>query len=135
MNSYTDNRQVILVRADLKMPKGKAAAQIAHASTQNFISYFQKSSTKDSLDMNANFSKDSKVYDWITNNFTKITLKVDSEEHLFEIVEKAKKIGINTTVIKDIGKTVFNEPTITCACLGIDNKDTINKVTGDLKLY
>lgn len=120
-------KQVIVIRRDLKMRRGKEIAQGSHASIAFITRQLEDSRTVE-LTKAAEY--------WIAGNFAKICLQVDSEAELLEIEKKAKEIGIECHVVTDSGKTEFNGiPTKTCLALGPDYSDKIDKVTGNLKLY
>ncbi len=110
-------KQVILVRKDLKMPAGKLASQVSHAS----VSAVLKS------------SKD-KVEAWEEQGMKKVVLKVKDEKELLSYEKQAKKHKLVASLIKDIGKTFFSKPTITCLGIGPDKEDLIDKITGKLKI-
>lgn len=112
----TEYKQVILVRTDLKMSKGKLGAQIAHASVEATLK-----------------SEDTKVKTWQKKGMKKIILKVSSLEDLFNYKKLAEDKKLKTALIKDAGKTEFKEPTITCLAIGPDDEEQIDKITGKLK--
>lgn len=137
-------KQVIVVRNDLNMRKGKMVAQGAHASLAvilNLIRVRKKWGIigdilrlfrliKDVEGLN-----DPRVKAWVEGSFTKICIRVDSEEELLSIHQKAKESGILTALIRDAGKTEFNGvPTYTTVSVGPDDEDKINAITGHLKL-
>ena len=129
-------KQVIVMRKDLKMRRGKEIAQGSHAS----ISFITKRLEYFKPHLGAHeyhgplFSKEE--YQWIEGNFKKVCLQVDSEAELLEIHNKALEAGLISNVITDSGLTEFNGiPTKTCLAIGPDSDDKIDKVTGHLKLY
>jgi PTH2 family peptidyl-tRNA hydrolase len=74
--------------------------------------------------------------EWINGIFTKICLKVDTEEQLLEIKKKADEIGLQCHLITDRGLTEFGGvPTNTCLSIGPDEAHKIDEVTGGLELY
>lgn len=110
-------KQVILVRNDLHMKKGKMAAQVAHAS------------------VDAALKSDKKILqEWIQEGMKKVVLRVDSLKELLDYKRKAEDAGFVTGLITDSGKTFFNRPETTCLGIGPDKEDKIDKVTGNLKL-
>ncbi len=112
-------KQMILMRTDLNMRKGKMVSQGAHASLKATIENL----------------KDERVREWLLDSFTKITVAVKDESHLFELVNKARNLGIIIAVITDNGRTEFHdEATVTCAALGPDKEDLLDSITKDLKL-
>lgn len=128
-------KQVIIVRNDLKMRKGKLASQVAHASlacvlnlANSFVN-FEGGSASVRLDMTK------EEYEWaFKSSFKKIVLKVESEEELLNIYNIAKEKGLNVSLIKDRGDTVFTEPTYTTVGIGPHLSEKIDEITKDLKL-
>lgn len=125
-----NTKQVIVIRKDLNMRRGKEIAQASHASMAFITKRIQQNSFTGSIPL-------SEVeIDWINNNFTKICLQVSSEEELIRIYEAGIKNKIVSNLIIDSGKTEFNGvPTPTCVALGPDISEKIDVVTKDLKLY
>ena len=110
-------KQIIVVRKDLKMSAGKLAAQSSHASTEATLK-----------------SEDPKVGAWQKDGMKKVVLKVNNQEELLKIKQKAGRTKLITALIKDAGKTEVEPGTITCLGIGPDKEEEINKVTGKLKL-
>ena len=128
-----ETKQVILVRNDLKMRKGKIAAQVAHASMKVFFDRMRWNS----LNSNPNqflIDMTPEMTDWFEGIFAKICLKVDSEEQLDDFHQKAQDAGLPCALIVDSGRTVFKRPTKTCLAIGPASVDEIDKITKDLKL-
>lgn len=125
-------KQVIIVRKDLNMRKGKIAAQVAHASVKSITDRMEKSvPLKWYLPMN---SSDTMTL-WLTGIFTKVVLGVESKSQLFIIASRAAEAGIQITPIEDEGKTEFgNVKTFTCVAIGPDYSDKIDEITEHLKL-
>lgn len=119
-----DIKQVIIIRKDLKMRRGKEIAQGAHASMKWLLENLDCDLNEDELT-------------WINGLHKKVVVSVDSLEELEEVVKNAKNLRIeNTYTITDVGLTEFNGiPTITCAAIGPAKAELINQVTGHLKLY
>ncbi len=109
-------KQVILVREDLNMPKGKLAVQVAHASVDAVLKSGKKI-----------------VNLWKSQGMKKVCLKVDDLKALQEYMDKGKVQGITTSTITDAGKTVFSGPTITCGAIGPEFSEKIDLVTSELK--
>ena len=110
-------KQVILIRADLKLQKGKAAAQCAHAAVEAALK--AEKSTMDA---------------WRRNGQKKVVLKVDSEQELYRYAQSAKDMGIATSIITDAGKTHIAPGTVTCAAIGPDEESRVDSITGNLKM-
>lgn len=114
MTSY---KQVILVRQDLQLPKGKLAAQCAHASVEAVL------------------KSDKKIVNaWLQEGMAKIVLKVKDEKELLHYFQQAKDAGITASLITDAGKTVIAPGTKTCVGIGPEKESTIDKITGKLPL-
>ena len=110
-------KQVILIRQDLKLPKGKLAVQCAHASLEAALE-----SSKDKLNT------------WRRQGSKKVVLKVKDEAELFSFYEKASKASLKPILIRDAGKTVLKPGTATAVAIGPDEEDKIDKITGELKM-
>lgn len=118
-------KQVIVMRKDLKMRRGKEIAQGSHASCM-FLAHLLQSGEKPS----------EVQFIWINERFTKITLQVNSEQELEEIHQKALAAGLLSNMVVDSGLTEFHGvPTKTCLALGPDFPDKIDPITGSLSLY
>lgn len=110
-------KQVIVLRKDLKMSVGKAAAQAAHAS----LKAYQK-------------SRKNVTFLWDLTGSKKIVLAAENEEKLKNIYEKAKKANLPCSIIKDAGHTQLKPGTLTAVAIGPDNERKIDKITGNLKI-
>lgn len=110
-------KQVILVREDLKLPKGKLAAQCSHASVDTIL------------------KSDKKIVDlWKKEGGKKVILKVKDEKDLFKYKQMSEDFGLKTALITDAGRTVLEPGTITCLGIGPDLEEKIDKVSGKLKM-
>ena len=129
-------KQVIAVRKDLQMRKGKIAAQVAHASLASVLDKMKDVSKEDDVyEKYLYVNPSSPMYTWLTTSFAKIVVYVDSEEELRALMEKGKNMGIQVTPITDAGNTEFHGvPTLTCAAFGPEHTDKINELTGHLRL-
>jgi len=142
----SEPKQIIVMRTDLKMRKGKMIAQGAHASMKVLIdamipdrekvAEFWKNTTSpdaQALEVKATFR--GPVADWVLGIFTKVCLRVESEEELDAIYERAKEAGLPCALIVDAGKTEFNGvPTKTCCAIGPAMPEELDPITGHLKL-
>ncbi|UXD21921.1 peptidyl-tRNA hydrolase [Ignicoccus pacificus DSM 13166] len=113
-------KQVIVVRTDLKMGKGKLAAQVAHASCEAVFEAMRK--------------KPSWVEQWRLSGQKKIVLKVNTELELKEIYVKARSMGLPASMIADAGLTQLPPGTVTAVGIGPAPSSEIDKITGKLKL-
>ncbi len=72
---------------------------------------------------------------WITGSFAKVCCRVDSQEELVEIHDKAVEVGLEVQLITDTGKTEFHgDPTKACLAIGPDDAEKIDAITGHLDL-
>ena len=110
-------KQAIIIRQDLKLPKGKMAAQAAHASVRAVLNSDKKM-----------------VQEWNDEGMAKIVLKTDNEKLLLKLLQEAKDHGIKTAMITDAGKTVVAPGTKTCIALGPDEEEKIDEITSSLNL-
>jgi len=131
-------KQSIIVRGDLNMPKGKMAAQVAHASMGAILMY-----AKDMGEVTGTEEKPGHLYqmhvptpvhEWLSGDFAKIVLKCQSVDDLLALEEQAKAKGVPYKLIKDNGTTVFNEPTVTCIAIGPWDAEVIDVITKEFKL-
>ncbi len=126
-------KQVILIRKDLNMRRGKEIAQGSHASMDFLIEplrhlLLQNQATK--LD----FSDVEKH--WIVHGMAKVCLRVNSEEDLIAHHEKALAAGLKSFMIQDSGRTEFHgQLTLTACAIGPDLVERVDEITGDLTLY
>ena len=111
-------KQVILVREDLNMPKGKMCSQVAHAAVECIMASDKK-----------------KLEEWRKQGMKKIVLRVKDLDELRKFKGLAKDNGLVSKLVTDAGKTVFNEPTITCLGIGPDEENKIDAITGKLEAY
>lgn len=137
-----DVKQVIVMRKDLHMRKGKMIAQGSHASMGVVLramrggkEYCDYSPPEEDYTLSIKMEKNSPMERWLGENFKKITLYVNSEEELIDVYDKAINAGIDSIMIKDSGLTEFSGiPTNTCISIGPYYSEDIDKITGHLKL-
>lgn len=115
--SVSEYKQVIILRQDLRLPKGKAAAQCAHASVEAVLR-----------------SDPEKVKAWRSEGMAKIVLKVKDEKELVKYFQQAKEEGLAVSLITDAGRTVVAPGTKTAAAIGPDGEEEIDRITGNLTL-
>ena len=127
-------KQVIIIRKDLNMRKGKMCAQAAHASMKIFFDRMQRNRKIKPPGINYQLNVTREMQMWIGGKFTKIVVGCDSEKELLEIYQKAKDAKLPCVIIKDCGATEFKEPTLTVVAIGAAEAEEIDKITGGLKL-
>lgn len=106
-----------MVRKDLKMDKGKIAAQVAHASLEAYKKTDEETRKR-----------------WEEEGSKKVVLRAGSLKELIEIKERIKKMRVPYALIKDAGRTQLKQGTITSLGIGPAEEETIDKVTKGLKL-
>lgn len=127
-SKIVSTKQVIVVRKDLKMNRGKEGAQIGHAACAFMTDIIKNNIPLDSLPP--------AVQHWIKVSFPKIVVQVNSHEELMRIYEKSLEKGVLVRLITDAGKTYFDgKPTDTVLAVGPDYSEIIDEITGHLKLY
>jgi PTH2 family peptidyl-tRNA hydrolase len=113
-------KQAIVVRADLKIGKGKLAAQVAHASLSAAEAAQQRKPRWDE--------------GWKDEGQAKIVLKVESEDDQNQLFQKAKSVGLPVSLIQDRGLTQVEPGTVTCLGIGPGPNAEVDGITGKLKL-
>lgn len=112
-------KQVILIRKDLNMSRGKEIAQACHASMKATLEHME----------------DERVKTWLSGMFKKVALVVENEEELIRLHQLALEKGLITSLIEDSGLTYFHGvKTKTTVAIGPDEEEKINELTGHLKL-
>lgn len=130
-------KQVIIVRKDLNMRKGKIAAQTAHASMKVFFDGISLlSSEKDGVHIRLNLKGDAvSIKEWVQGSFAKIVVSVNSEDELIKCFAEAKARKLPCSLITDSGKTEFHGvPTKTACAIGPAEASLIDEITGKLEL-
>ncbi len=113
----TEYKQVILVREDLKLTKGKMSAQCSHASVAAVLK-----SHKDD------------IAKWQGQGMKKVVLRVKDKEELYKYKLLAEDAGLVVALITDAGHTHLAPGTPTCVGIGPDKVEKIDKITGNLSL-
>jgi len=126
-------KQVILIRKDLKMRRGKEVAQGSHASMEFVMSRIRQHLHENNP---TQIELTTKEQAWITGGMAKVCLQVNSEEHLLDLHKSALDRGLESHLIRDSGKTEFGGvKTLTACAIGPDESEAIDHVTGKLSLY
>ena len=112
-------KQVIVVRTDLGMGKGKIAAQVGHACVMG-AEHVRKSHPE-----------------WWSEWWAgqeKVVVKVSGIKDLQEVKRHAIDLNLPWSEISDAGHTQLAPGTTTCISIGPAPENLIDKITGDLKL-
>lgn len=124
------HKQVIALRKDLAMGKGKLVTQGAHASLAAVLSRASRETAGE-----LRVPLDEHLGPWLENRFTKICVSVPDEAALLELYTRALAAGVPCALIKDSGFTQFHGvPTYTAVAVGPASCPTIDTLTGELKL-
>ncbi|MDP6459696.1 MAG: peptidyl-tRNA hydrolase Pth2 [Candidatus Hydrothermarchaeota archaeon] len=115
-----DYKQVILVRTNLKMGRGKACAQVAHASL---------GSAEVANKVAPKWHKA-----WKAEGQKKVVLRASGEDEILHFYNHAKKVGLPCYLVKDAGLTELPPGTMTTLGIGPAPNELVDKVTGELKL-
>jgi len=110
-------KQVIVIRNDLGLSIGKAAAQACHACYES-----SRKSTPKIRQL------------WENEGQKKIVLVVEDLKQLRNLKKDADKLKLPNSLISDAGLTEIKKGTVTCLGIGPDKEERIDKVTGNLKL-
>jgi PTH2 family peptidyl-tRNA hydrolase len=110
-------KQVVIVRKDLGMRKGKLAAQVAHAA----------------LTAAENASK-GQIKIWKQTGQTKIVVGIEGSESLMELYKDANTDGLPVSLIRDEGRTELEPETRTAVAIGPAEASRVDQYTGDLDL-
>ena len=112
-------KQVIVVRTDLDMGKGKIASQVGHACVLG-AEHVRKSNPE-------RFSE-------LWSGKEKVVLKVANLKELEQVKQDAIELDIPWSEVTDAGHTQIAPGTTTCISIGPAPEESIDKITGDLKL-
>ena len=110
-------KQVIVVRNDLDMSRGKSIAQSCHACLGSYRN------TSEAI-----------LKAWKGEGEKKVVLEVNSKKEIIQLYKKAKVLGISCFLVKDAGLTELEPGSITALGIGPDKEELINKATGSIKL-
>ena len=110
-------KQVIVVNEALQLPRGKLAAQVAHAAVAAFLDASKELQRR-----------------WLEEGMPKVVLRCDSEDALLALHAQAAGANIPVADIRDAGHTVVAAGTLTCVGIGPATIELIDSITGSLKL-
>jgi peptidyl-tRNA hydrolase len=110
-------KQVIVVNGALDLPRGKMAAQVAHAALGAFLGAPRQNQA-----------------DWLQQGMPKVVVQCATEDELRALSVQAEAAGLPTMLVRDAGKTVVQAGTPTCVGIGPDLAARIDPITGELPL-
>ncbi|XP_077485655.1 peptidyl-tRNA hydrolase 2, mitochondrial-like [Amblyomma americanum] len=121
MDEEGEYKLVLVVRGDVKMEKGKAAAQCAHAAV---LAYKQ-----------AQRDTPKALQHWERQGQRKVVLRASTEEEMLSLAGVARARGLVTSLVRDAGRTQLAPGTRTVLGVGPAPEQLVDAVTGHLKLY
>ncbi|KAG7483775.1 hypothetical protein MATL_G00041900 [Megalops atlanticus] len=121
MGESGEFKMTLVVRNDLKMGKGKVAAQCSHAAVSAY-----KQVQRRNPDL---------LKQWEYCGQPKVVVKAPDEESMIELLTHAKELGLPVSLIQDAGRTQIAPGSRTVLGVGPGPVDLVDKVTGHLKLY
>jgi len=113
-------KQCIIVRTDVKMGRGKLAAQVAHASLSAAIEAWNR--------------RPEWFQEWLQEGQRKVVLRVSSKEELEQLYAAAVARGLPAAIISDAGLTQLPPGTLTAVAIGPAPSEMVDEITGKLKL-
>jgi PTH2 family peptidyl-tRNA hydrolase len=144
-NRTYKSKQMIVMRRDLKMRKGKIAAQAGHACVEAVLMALAREGRLDQVRVTESNSwvylddegsEPTPLSDWFEAGVAKVCVYVDSEEELLSIAEQGRERGFVVALVRDAGLTEFHgETTYTCLAFEPLRAADIDPITGDLPLY
>jgi len=113
-------KQVIAVRRDLDMGKGKIAVQVAHAA----VSAAEEARKKFTDWWEA----------WLKEGQCKVAVRVDSDEDILRLERRSRELQLPLALVSDRGLTQVEPGTITCLGIGPAPSSLVDTLTGNLDL-
>lgn len=124
-----EHKQVIVLRKDLNMRKGKMVAQGAHAAMRAILALGRREADNWVIPL------DERLTPWLLGRFKKVCVSVNSESELLALQAQAESAGLISALIQDAGLTEFGGvPTYTAVAIGPDRADRVDAITGQLPL-
>jgi peptidyl-tRNA hydrolase, PTH2 family len=115
-----DYKMVLVIRGELRLTAGKAAAQAAHAA----VMLYQASEKR----------HPAALEEWLRTGQKKIVLVASTLEQLEGLATQARAHGLPTTWVEDAGLTEVAPGTRTCLGLGPSLSSQLDGITGSLDL-
>ena len=109
-----------VVRCDIVMPVPKLLVQAGHAYVSSAMVLFER--------------QPELFQQWFDNAQPKIALRCKNLHALLRAEEECNEKYIPNYLVMDAGRTVFNEPTITCLGIGPCYRSELPKFVGNFQL-
>ncbi len=139
------SKQMIVMRRDLKMRKGKIAAQAGHACVEATLMALAREGRLDQVHITPDggwvYLEDAGMSEtplsrWFDAGVAKVCVYVDGEDALLDLAARGREAGFAVSLIRDAGYTEFHgEATFTCLAFEPLSPEQIDPLTGDLPLY
>lgn len=110
----------LVVRTDLRMSKGKTAAQSAHAA----IACYELAAR----------SAPQLLAEWLATGQAKVVLRIESLDELERVQMAARAAGVGAACVADAGRTELVPGTVTVLGIGPAYEADVNALVGALKL-
>ena len=144
VSSYK-SKQMIVMRRDLKMRKGKIAAQSGHACVEATLMALAREGRLGQVRVTDDQSwvylddegtEPTPLSDWFDAGVAKVCVYVDGEDALLDVARQGREQGFAVALVRDAGLTEFHgETTYTCLAFEPMPASTIDPITGSLPLY
>ena len=139
------SKQMIVMRRDLRMRKGKIAAQAGHACVEATLMALAREGRLDQVRVTASESwvylddegtPSTPLSRWFDAGVAKVCVYVDGEDALLDLAIRGREAGFAVALVRDAGFTEFHgEPTYTCLAFEPLAPEQIDPLTGNLPLY
>lgn len=139
------SKQMIVMRRDLRMRKGKIAAQAGHACVEATLMALAREGRLDQVRVTPNQSwvyledegtPSTPLSRWFDAGVAKVCVYVDGEEALLDLAARGREAGFAVALVRDAGYTEFHgDATYTCLAFEPLAPEQIDPLTGDLPLY
>jgi len=139
------SKQMIVMRRDLRMRKGKIAAQAAHACVEATLMALAREDRLDQVRVTESGNwvyleegdaPETALSRWFDAGVAKVCVYVDGEEALLDLARQGRELGFAVALVRDAGYTEFHgEPTYTCLAFEPLAPADIDPLTGELPLY
>lgn len=120
-------KMYLLIRGDIEMPEGKLAIQAAHAILGAWVNCHDEELKAKYLGLNPEGQ--------ITSGQAKISLKAKNLHAMERARAECRALGISTALVTDAGRTVFNEPTVTCLGIGPVTRSKLPPFVEKMRMY
>ena len=137
-------KQMIVMRRDLKMRKGKIAAQAGHACVEAVLMALAREGRLDQVRVTPSGNwvyldegdmAPTPLADWFDAGVAKVCVYVDGEDALLDIAAQGRERGFVCALVQDAGLMEFHgETTYTRLAFEPLRADQVDPATGDLPL-